>query len=157
MTTTAAARRPRLPRAAHLTLLTFHIAISVGLLGDSAGFLAVAVRRLGSSDPGFDATAREILALFALGFGIPLSLLALASGVALAIVTRRNLLRVPWVTIKLALIVSVIVVGATMISPVLRPGAEVSDIGLIVGGAWDVVALAAAVALAVFKPGRHGK
>ena len=61
--------------------------------------------------------AREILAMFALGFGIPLSLLALASGVALAIVTRRNLLRVPWVTIKLALIVSVIVVGATRDQP----------------------------------------
>lgn len=141
--------RRRLPRNAHLALVTTHIAVSVGLLGDSAGFLAVAVSRANSDDGAFRSASRSILGQFGSGFGIPLSLLARATGVALAVATRRNLLRVPWVTAKLALILSVIVVDATLISPVIRPGAVVDDGGILIGAVWDVVALMAAVVLAV--------
>ena len=49
---TTAVRPARLfPLRLRHTLLTAHIAISVGLLGDSAGFLAVAVRAAGTDDP----------------------------------------------------------------------------------------------------------
>ncbi|WP_214106123.1 DUF2269 family protein [Acrocarpospora catenulata] len=147
--------RWRLPRPALLTLITAHIAISVGLLGDSAGFLAVAVRRAVSDDPAFRQAARDLLAMFALYFGIPLSLLALLTGIALALSTKWGLFRYPWVVTKLALIVSVIVVGATLIRPVIQPGSEPNDGALVVGGAWDVLALLAATTLTVVKPWRR--
>ncbi len=135
-------------------LVVAHIILSVGLLGDSAGFLAVAVRRATSADAEFRSAARELLAMFALGFGIPLSLLALLTGVTLALVTRWGVFRFPWTLAKLTLILSVIVVGATVISPVLNPAASVDDGALVAGAIWDVVALAAATTLAVFRPGK---
>lgn len=141
--------RIRLPRPALLALITGHIVISVGLLGDSAGFLAVAIRRAMSDDVAFRAATREILAMFALYFGIPLSFLALLSGVTLAVSTRWGLFRYPWVIAKITLILSVIIVGTTLIRPVIQPGAQPSDIALVAGGAWDVLALLCATALAV--------
>jgi hypothetical protein len=140
---------------ARLTLLAVHIGLSVGLLGDTAGFLAVAIRRAGSADGVFRATTRDLLAMFALGFGIPLSMLALITGATLALSARQHLFRYPWVIAKLGLICSVIVVGATVISPVLRPGTDPADVPLIVGATWDIVALATALGLAVFKPGHR--
>jgi hypothetical protein len=128
--------------------------VSVGLLGDSAGFLAVAIRRSTSDDPAFSGATHDLLGTFALFFGIPLSFLALLSGAALAIGTRWGLFRYPWVIAKLALIVSVIVVGATVLRPVLDDDANADNAALILGSAYDVAALALAVALGVFKPGR---
>lgn len=145
----------RLPRAARLTLVTAHIVFGVGLLGDSAGFVAVAIRRAASDDAGFRDATRDLLAMFALTFGIPLSLLALLTGLALALSTEWGVFRYPWVAAKLLLILTVIVVGATVISPVIRPGVEPDDLALVAGGTWDVVALLAATALAVAKPGRR--
>lgn len=147
--------RIRLPRTGLLTLITTHIILSVGLLGDSAGFLAVAIRRAASDDEAFRMATREILAMFALYFGIPLSFLAALTGLALGLSTKWGILRHPWVIIKLGLIVSVIVVGATLISPVIQPQAQPNDGLLILGGTWDVAALLVAVALAVFKPGNR--
>lgn len=148
-------RRRRLGRRARHTLLTVHIAVAVGLLGDSAGFLAVAIRRASSDDPSFVDAAHDLLGMFALLFGIPLSFLALLTGVALGLGTPWGVLRYPWVIAKLLLIVSVIVVGATVLRPVLTDdSATTGNMPLIVGASWDVAALTAATALAVFKPGR---
>ena len=149
------AERFHLPRRAFLALLTAHIVCAVGLLGDSAGFLAVAIRRMGSHDAGFREATHELLAMFALVFGIPLSFLALLTGIALGLSTTWGVFRYPWVTAKLALIASVIIVGATLISPVIRPGGEPNDAALVAGGAWDVLALLLAASLAVAKPGRR--
>jgi uncharacterized membrane protein SirB2 len=135
-------------------LLTVHIVVSVGLLGDSAGFLAVAIRRAVSDDRAMLESSHDILRMFALFFGIPLSFLALLTGVALGLGTRWGVFRYPWVITKLALIVTVIVVGATVLRPVLNGDADVDDTPLIVGAAYDVTALTLATALAVFKPGR---
>lgn len=145
----------RLPRPALLTVITAHIAISVGLLGDSAGFLAVAIRRAASEDGSFREATREVLAMFALFFGIPLSFLALLTGLALALSTKWGVFRYPWVMTKLVLIVSVIVVGAVLISPVLDADSEPNDATLVVAGAWDVFALLVATGLAVVKPGKR--
>ena len=147
--------RPRLPRAAFHALLVSHIVVGVGLLGDSAGFLAVALRRMGSDDAAFREATGELLAMFALYFGIPLSFLSLLTGLALALTTRWGVFRYPWVITKLALILSVIVVGATVISPLIRPGGQPRDMALVLGSAWDVVALLLATALAVTRPGRR--
>ncbi len=145
-------RRWRLGRRARHTVLAVHIAVSVGLLGDSAGFLAVAIRHTTSNDPAFIDTTREVLRMFALFFGIPLSFLALLTGLALGVGTHWGVLRYPWVITKLALILSVIVVGATVFRPLLFD-TTTNDTALLTAATWDVLALATATALAVFKPG----
>ena len=134
-------------------MLTIHIVVSVGLLGDSAGFLAVAVRRAPPTTPR-SSTRHELLGMFALFFGIPLSFLALITGIALGVGTPWGVLRYPWVVAKLVLIVTVILVGAMVLRPVpsRRPRPQPSP--LIAGAAYDVAALTVATALAVFKPGR---
>jgi hypothetical protein len=137
-----------------LALITAHIVFGVGLLGDSAGFVAVAVRRAGSADPAFRDAAHDMLAMFALFFGIPLSFLALISGVLLALATRWGLFRYPWVMLKQVLIVSVILVGALVLRPLLW-GDDPGDTALILGGSWDVLALLTATTLGVVKPVRQ--
>ena len=63
----------------------------------------------------------------------------------------------PWVTAKLLLILSVMVVGGTFIGPAetaLRDGPNhEASFRLIVAATYDVLALALATALGVFKPG----
>ena len=65
--------------------------------------------------------------------------------------------RYPWVVIKLALIVVVLLVGSFIISPAsaqMLDGEGDTTGRLIVGAVIDVVALTVATALGVFKPGR---
>ena len=137
-------------------VLTIHIIVSVGLLGDSAGYLAVAVRGAMTSDPLVAHASYQTLRMFAFVFGIPLSFAALLSGVLLGLGTGWGVFRFPWVTTKLLLILSVIAVGALLLSSGMdamltgRGGAEGQ---LIAGSAYDVLALMAATALGVFKPG----
>jgi hypothetical protein len=144
----------RFQRRTRNTVLTIHSVVSVGLLGDSAGFLAVAIRRALSDDPAFVDAAHDLLGTFALFFGIPLSFLALLTGIALGLGTPWGVLRYPWVIAKLVLIVTVIAVGALILRPVLTDDADASSAPLIVGASYDVAALTTATALAVFKPGR---
>jgi uncharacterized membrane protein SirB2 len=144
----------RFGRGTRNTVLTMHIVVAVGLLGDSAGFLTVAIRRETSDDPAFVEAAHDLLGTFALLFGIPLSFLALLTGVALGLGTSWGVFRYPWVVAKLVLIVSVIAVGALVLRPVLADDATADGTALIVGAAYAVAALTAATALAVFKPGR---
>jgi hypothetical protein len=146
--------RWRLRRRARNVLLTAHIVVSVGLLGDSAGFLAVAIRRALSDDPSFIAASHDLLGTFAIFFGIPLSFLALLTGIALGLGTPWGVFRYWWVITKLVLIVTVIAVGALVLRPVLADDPDVGSGPLIAGAAYDVVALAVATTLGVFKPGR---
>jgi hypothetical protein len=153
-TPAAPVRRDSFSRRTRNIVLTVHIVVSVGLLGDSAGFLAVAIRRALSDDPAFVDASVDLLGTFALFFGIPLSFLSLLTGIALGLGTRWGVFRYPWVTIKLVLIVTVIAVGALVLRPVLADDSNPASTPLIIGAAYDVAALAAATALAVFKPGR---
>ncbi len=146
--------RRRFHRRTRNTVLTAHIAVSVGLLGDSAGFLAVAIRRALSDDPAFVAASHDLLGTFAFVVGIPLSFLALLTGVALGLGTTWGIFRHWWVIAKLALIVTVIAVGAIVLRPVLTDDPDVGSGPLIAGATWDVAALTTATALGVFKPGR---
>jgi hypothetical protein len=129
--------------------------LSVGLLGDSAGFLAVAIRAGMTSDPAAVLEQVRVLRMFAFVFGIPLSVAALLSGTALGLGTRWGVFRYPWVVTKLALIVSVMAVGALVINPALAASLAGGDgtSRLIAAGAYDVLALGLATGLSVFKPG----
>jgi uncharacterized membrane protein SirB2 len=138
------------------TVLTAHIVVSVGLLGDSAGFLAVAIQAATTSDPAVAEGSRQTLETFSVVFGIPLSVLSILTGVTLGLGTKWGVFRYPWVTIKLALVVSVMLVGALVIGQ--NTGRDDRDGLLIAAAAYDVVALCTATGLSVFKPGgRRGR
>lgn len=150
--------KPRrvLPQRLRRAVLTAHIMVSVGLLGDSAGFLAVAIRVSSATDPASARELVEVLNMFSAVFGIPLSVGAIVTGLTLGLGSRWGVFRYPWVAAKLALIVSVMIVGGTVIGPALetmRQGGEAAA-QLIAAAAYDVGALATATALSVFKPGR---
>jgi hypothetical protein len=151
-----AKRQWLLPQRARQAVLTAHIMMSVGLLGDSAGFLAVAIRASRSGDPQALIEQVRVLDMFSVVFGIPLSIGAILTGVVLGLGTRWGVFRYPWVTTKLLLIVSVMAVGGLVIgaaqAEVLERGGH-SVAPLIAAASYDVVALAVATVLSVFKPG----
>lgn len=151
------ATRRTLPRPARNAILTVHIITSVALLGDCAALLAVAIRAATTDDPAVAAALNEQLEIFGSVFGLPLSVAALVTGIALGMGTRWGVLRHPWVVIKLALILSVMVAGGAITGPAateLVDGTGEPYPQLIAGGLWDVVALSTATGLSVFKPGR---
>lgn len=148
--------RLRLSRRGRQALLTAHVMLSVGLLGDSAGFLAVAVRAGRADDPVTVRESVEVLSMFSLVFGIPLSVGALITGVLLGIGTKWGVFRYPWVIAKLLLVVSVMLVGSLVIGPAeaaMLDGTADASGRLVAAGGYDVVALAVATGLSVFKPG----
>jgi hypothetical protein len=146
-----------LPLRLRQAVLTAHIMMSVGLLGDSAGFAAVSIRLSAVTDPAARMELLQTLNMFSLVFGIPLSIGTILSGIVLGVGTKWGVFRYPWVVAKLLLIVSVMLVGGFVIGPaedlMLRGGADASA-QLIAAAAYDVLALATATGLGVFKPGR---
>jgi hypothetical protein len=66
-------------------------------------------------------------------------------------------LRYPWVTTKLLLLISVMLVGTFVLPGLeeLRRGTAGAEARLITGAAYDVLALSVATGLSVFKPGRR--
>lgn len=137
-------------------VLTVHIVVSVGLLGDSAGYLAVAIRGATATDPALADASYQMLRMFSLVFGIPLSFAALFTGILLGLGTKWGVFRYPWVVAKLLLIISVIAVGALILNGgmnAMLSGQGGAEGPLIAGAAFDVVALTVATALGVFKPG----
>jgi hypothetical protein len=158
MTTTV--RKPNLGLSPTLrrSVLTVHITASVGLLGTTAALVAINIRAATTSDPQLAASAYELLTMFAGLFGIPLSLTSLATGLLLGLSSKWGVLRYAWVTAKLCLNLSVIVVGALVLGPATAAMADGSggrEAVLIAGSAYDVVALSVATGLSVFKPRRR--
>jgi hypothetical protein len=145
---------PRVRRA----VLTTHIIASVGLLGDVAAVLAVNVRAATSADAGFASASYELLQMFSVVFGIPLSFAALITGLTLGLGSKWGVLRHAWVTAKLMLLLSVILVGALVIGPAtneMHDGSGDAETVLIAAAAWDVLALTVATVLSVYKPRRR--
>jgi hypothetical protein len=139
-------------------VLTSHIIVSVGLLGDVACLLAVAIWAATTDDEQLAAASHELLGMFSLFFGIPLSFATLITGVTLGVGTAWGVFRYPWVMGKLAIILSVILVGALVIGPAeaeLVDGNLDARARVIAGACYDVVALVTATGLSVFKPGRR--
>lgn len=88
---------------------------------------------------------------------VPLNFGALLSGLALGLGTRWGVLKYPWVTTKLALIVSVVLVGAILIAPAsnqMLDGDGDTTGRLTAAATHDVIALTLATVLGVVKPGR---
>lgn len=154
---TGTARRALPPRV-RKAVLTVHIVVSVGLLGDAAGFLAVAIRAATTADAEFADACYRVLQMFSIVFGIPLSVATLVTGIVLGVGTKWGVFRYPWVTAKLALIVSVMAVGALVLGPSVQgmlDGTADAEAAIVAAAAYDVSALCLATALSVFKPGRR--
>jgi hypothetical protein len=130
-----------LSRRTRRTVLTLHIVGGVGLLGVCAVIVLADVRALTMADP---QPAYELMVSTPL-LGIPLSFLSLITGVVLGLTSKWGILRYRWVTAKLLLNVSVILVGALVLGP---------QIALVAGSVYDVLALSLATGLSVFKPGQ---
>jgi hypothetical protein len=158
METVAQQTRGFLRQRPRQALLTVHIMVSVGLFGDSAGFLAVALRAARTADPLAQLEQIRVLNMFAVVFGIPLSVAALISGVTLGLGTKWGVFRYPWVVAKLLAIISVMAVGGIVIGPaltaMLEGGADTTP-QLVAAATYDVLVLAVATWLSVFKPGRR--
>ena len=152
---TATPRRlsPRIRRAA----LTLHIVASVALLGTCAAIVAINARAATTDDATLATSAYRLLTMFPTLFGIPLSFTSLVTGIALGLGSKWGVLRYRWVTTKLVLIVSVILVGALILGPqeqALADGSGGSESVIALASAYDVLALCLATGLSVFKPGR---
>ena len=129
------------------SVLTAHIIASVGLLGDSAGFLAVAIRAATTDDPALAAASYELLEMFSVVFGIPLSMISLATGITLGMGTKWGVLRHSWVTAKLVLVARRDPRRRARHRPVaelMQDGAGGRETTLIVASAAQVFALALA-------------
>jgi hypothetical protein len=141
-------------------VLTAHIIASVGLLGDCAALLALTVRAAATSDPELAASSYELMSMFSMAFGIPLSFTSLGTGLALGLGTKWGVLRYRWVTAKLLLIVSVILVGALVIGPseaAMIDGRGGRELVLTLAAGYDVLALCLATGLSVYKPRRRAR
>jgi uncharacterized membrane protein SirB2 len=112
---------------------------------------AAIIARSDDRRPAVAHASHDTMALFSTFFGIPLSVLSILTGVVLGVTSKWGVFRTPWVTAKLALIVSVMVVGALLIGP--SEGDPDRETLIIAGAAYDVVALSIATGLSVFKPG----
>jgi hypothetical protein len=146
--------RPRARRA----LLTLHIVAGVGLLGSVAAVLAINITAAGTGDHGLAAASYDLLAMFTVLFGIPLSLTALATGILLGLSSAWGVLRYASVVAKLGLLIGVLLVGALVLGPgteAMRSGEGGAEARLIAGSAYDVGALLTATGLSVFKPRRR--
>jgi hypothetical protein len=120
--------------------------------------VAINVRAATTSDPQLAASAYELLTMFSVVFGIPLSLASLATGVVLGTGSKWGVVRYGWVAAKLGLNLSVILVGALVIGPAtaaMAGGSGGREAVLIAASAYDVVALSVATGLSVFKPRRR--
>jgi Predicted integral membrane protein (DUF2269) len=146
--------RPGVRRA----VLMLHVIAGVGLLGDVGAVLAVNLRAATTDDPGFAAASYELLAMFTVLFGIPLSFTALVTGILLGLATPWGVLRYAWVMAKLALLIGVILVGSLVLGPgteAMRSGDGGAEARLIAGSVYDVVALTLATGLSIFNPLRR--
>ena len=150
--------RFRLRPTTRRAVLTAHIVAGVGLLGDVAAVLAVNVRAATTGDAALAAASYDLLAMFTVLFGIPLSFIALGTGVLLGLASPWGVVRHAWVATKLALLLGVILAGALVLGPgteAMRNGDGGAEARLIAASAFDVVALTLATGLSVFKPRRR--
>ncbi len=153
----AAATRRRLAPGTRRAVLVVHILASVALLGASASILLLGASGATTDDRELAGAAFGFASTSGMALGIPLSFTALISGLVLALRGKWGLLRYPWVTMKLGLLVATILSGALVIGPGadrLVDDPTGSAAALLAGAAFNVAALITSTALSVLRPGR---
>jgi hypothetical protein len=143
-------------------LLTLHIVSAVGLLGSVSGLLVAGIRAATRDDVTEAHTIYELMSVLPFALGIPLSFIALGSGLLLGLTSRWGVLRHWWVTGKLALLTTTILVGALVTGPSIdelvvqtapgQPGGPSGEWELVAVLGLQIVMVLTASTLAVFKP-----
>jgi uncharacterized membrane protein len=153
-------RPRRLSRDARKLVLSIHVTASVALLGTTAATLVLALRAATTDDVALADTTYRLMQTLSLALNIPLSVIALVSGIVIGLGTKWGVLRYGWVTIKLALLLVVIAVGALVVGGGVEEAVGASgDVAasvrwrIVGGGAVALSALAGATVLSVYKPG----
>jgi hypothetical protein len=147
-------------------VLTVHIAAALGLFGASFVLLVAGLHAATRDDPHEAHAVYALLRLLTFSVDIPLAVITLLGGLALAVTSRWRVFRYWWVTGKLALYLTTLTVGVTLIGPDIDTMLDVTETRSPSDSStrWTLVSLAgaqvtmllAAAALGVFKPGRSG-
>lgn len=153
-----------MPPAVRKLVLTAHITTSVGWLGAVAGFLALAVAGLTSSDESTVRGAYVATDVITWAVVVPMCLASLLTGVVQSLGTPWGLFRHYWVIVKLALTVVATALLLLHTQPIDRLGdvAASTDrfgadlagmrVQLVADSAAASVVLLGATVLAVYKP-----
>ncbi|MFI6509236.1 hypothetical protein ACIBCT_16645 [Streptosporangium sp. NPDC050855] len=157
---------PLMPPALRKTVLTLHVAASVGWLGLDLGLLTLGVTALVTGDPALVRASYLAMDVLAGTLIAPVGLTAVLSGLLLCLYTPWGLVRHHWVVLKLvtstaALIASVFALRpqigevATAVSgtgplPSLLPGRD--GVSLAVAPSVALVVYLLNVVLSTFKP-----
>lgn len=161
---TAVGRRPLLAGARRRAVLTVHLVAAVALLGASIVLLVAGLYAATRDDPREAHAIYSLLRLMAFSLDVPLAFIALAGGAVLALTSKWGIFRYWWVTTKLAILLTTIVLGATLIGPSINTMLDVTEASnpsassvrwrLVAVASVQVTLLLGAATLAVFKPGR---
>jgi hypothetical protein len=147
---------------ARKTVLTFHVATSVGLIGAITGFLALAVAGLLSGDASTVAAAYPAMQVTTWFVILPLAGATLAIGTLESVTTPWGILRHYWIVWKLGITVVAVVVLVLQLNVIdfmaEAASAALADrylherMSLVAHGAGGVLVLLVPLALSVFKP-----
>ncbi|HEX2853849.1 MAG TPA: hypothetical protein VHO24_11470 [Opitutaceae bacterium] len=144
--------------------LTAHVTSSVGWLGAVAGFLALAIAGLASSNAQVVRSSYVAMELIGWCVIVPLSLASLLTGLVQSLGTTWGLFRHYWIVAKLAITVLASVLLLVHMQIANRMASVVSEttfaigdfrglrIQLIADAAAAVVVLLVATALSIYKP-----
>jgi|SRR5262245_35508267 len=142
--------------------LTVHLVTAVALLGASIVLPVTGLYAATRDDPREARAIYSLLQLLTFSLDVPLALIALVSGALLALTSKWGIFRHWWVTTKLAILLTTIVLGATLIGPSISTMLEVTETGnpgasgvrwrLVTVPSVQVMLLLVAATLGVFKP-----
>lgn len=152
-TATIAAPLFRLTPRARKAVVVAHVVSSVALLGQVWVNAVVAVVAMRSGDPAGYRVLRDLV----FGSAMPLSMIALVTGIVLSLGTKWGLLRFPWVTAKLVLLVLTVLLGATvqgrLVERLIVEPTPALQWAQLAGTGAQLAMLVVATWLSVFKPG----
>jgi hypothetical protein len=161
----AVARAHRLAGARRKAVLTVHLVAAVALLGASIVLLITGLYAATRDDPREAHAIYSLLRLLTFSLDVPLAFIALAGGALLALTSKWGIFRHWWVTTKLAILLTTIVLGATLIGPSISTMLDVTETSnpsassvrwrLVAVASLQVALLLGAAPLGVFKPGGH--
>jgi uncharacterized membrane protein len=163
MRSPAVDRRHRLAGGRRKVVLTIHVVAAVSLLGASTVLAVTGLYAATRDDPQEAHAIYSLLRLLTFSLDVPLALIALAGGALLALTSKWGIFRYWWVTTKLAILLTTIVLGATLIGPGISTMLDVTETSnpgergvrwrLVTVASVQVTLLLGAATLGVFKPG----
>jgi hypothetical protein len=145
-------------------LLSFHVAITVSVLGADLVLLTLGIASLGGADPRTIYPAAHVVSIW---LTAPLAVLSLATGLLLGWLSPWGVFKYWWVMIKLTITLGLIGIVLFVVAPrlgmvadlVTAPGSDSlptsSRVPLVIAPALASSLLLLNVGLAIFKPGRR--